>query len=471
MVSEWTKISEQLARLRDKEVRLLQDPQAQPISVTITPDVPSNVATPFSSYHNHQVMLSGAAVSDPSSFLVSPLPEFTSAGLPLTSMNAFPLPDFEDDWEPEDKPKARLNGQSSPSCIAPGHPVSCPCSEVPRFPDMPHFVQSTSQAGPSSSRGRSASFIERPAATAPLAETAPIAVIPEPQSNELPNGPDHIHRARRSSSRGSRHSSRPSSRAPTRSSSPLHRPTSAKSQSRVATPLEESIPSSSKVTAHQSWNNNRLQDLLQDTPLGTSSSLPNMPSHFPSSIRESHHSRKDRSRSPSRQKRQALHPPQLSRDREPSPAADTTSFEPAPVRINPPASYDPNAPVSTASSAAIAIEKAKRERQRAEREAEKDRERRKADKRDRAEQDDRRSLTTSTSERPRIQTSVSGPSSQSAPSTQREPTSIYVGATSTYAPQRMPSHSNRSVPSALRDSFSADKHISKTVPVMNMARV
>ncbi|RDB25733.1 hypothetical protein Hypma_006088 [Hypsizygus marmoreus] len=480
VVSEWTKLSEEIARLRALETSLLErDHCNQRTDVTFTPEVMSDHSAYLTSYHDYQMKLNGAALTNPASFMISPLPEFTSAGLPPTFMNAFPLPDIEEEYKK--KPKAKHRAQpSSFGCTSPEHPVSCPCVEVPRFPDPSEIAQSTT---PYTSHGRNASLINIPAAFDGTMDPAPSGVMSETLPGDRDTG--------RSVSRASRHSSRsrPSSLAPTQPAStqpastqpastqpasPSRRPTSSvKIQSRIPTPHDESMPSTSNAPITmstpqiQSWTNNRLHDLLHDTTSpGTSSSLPNLPSHFISSIRESRHLReKDRSRSPGRRSSYNAPPPQVQQDRaaQPIEASSSSSSEPAPIRVNQPIAYDPaNAPVSTASTAAIAHEKAKRERQRAEQEA------RRAERREREQESRRRTE----SERTRASQASSSSTVPTVKTSQREaaPTYTSTSTSSAYASQRSSGYGSRSGPSALRDTFSADKHSSKTMPALGMAR-
>ncbi|GLB40952.1 putative ring finger domain containing protein [Lyophyllum shimeji] len=500
-VTEWSKLGEQLARLRSTETRIFDDPRVQRSDVATTPEY---VDDTLSSYHDQRMRLSGAALTDSASFLVSPLPQFTGV-FPTSAMNAFPLPDVESDSETQrEEPRYDMPSRSLPDCNARGHPVSCPCVEVPRFPELPRSVQQGNR--PTASRSRSATMI-LPHADGPN-RSAPIP-IPDPYHDNIPNG-DNDYTSRRSSSRTRRHSnrSRPQSRgqgsneASPQQSSPLHIPrSSARTHGRTSGTADEIMPSSSTApvpTTPQpnSYNlkNHRLQDLLQDTPVGTSSSLPNMHIHSPSSSRRDSYNSREKDRSSLSYP--TLHPPMLPQDREHRPAP---SPEPAPSRVNPPAAYDPNAPLSSASSAAKALERARQEREQAEkaerRGKEKEKERERERERERyngvregdqyAENSDRHwrkvSNTSSTYSKSQWTDSAGAAdrSAQSVSSSSRHPSSRDSGplhpSTSDYGSRRSTTSSSHSSTrsagaGSLRGPFSADKYPQQAIPVLSATR-
>jgi len=230
-----------------------------------------------------------------------------------------------------------------------------------------------------------------------------------------------------------------------------------------------------------------------------SSSLPNMSNHFPSSVtRDSYKSfEKHSSRSPSRSRSASLSaslnlPPQTVREIY---SDATVATEPVSVLVKPPSSYEPSSyhssagPVSSASTAAMALEKAQRERLRAERESEW--ERRKGDKgrekpekerekpekeREKSERDRHRVDVDRTRTQP---ASAPGPHTPSSShrealhrdSLHREPTKVYSNNAVPYDYSSHRSHGSRSGSSALRDSYNAHNYTTKAIPVLPTTKV
>lgn len=333
---------------------------------------PTNMSASLDPRH-----LRGAAVPDPDSFLISPLPEFTGA-LPSALDSFVALPDIDDDLEKKCKKFTDFNQQEG-TCSASGHPHSCKCIS---------FTVSTERttSTPLPDQPRTPSYDDRivmedfvepipfpaPATHSGLALTAPKVA-------ELSG-----HRSSRSHSTSSRPSSRSrhSSRAPTRPSSPSLKVSSSSNHGRQTSPSSSTAHLSLPQGRESETLRTRLHDLLQDSPI--SSSLPNLHSgHFPISItRETTTPR----RSP-QEVSQALLPvrtssstPQRPLPTQPSQQRHNSDShlralpsQPASININAPvSSVTPNLPtgrtvISSASAAAMALEKAQRERQRAER--------------------------------------------------------------------------------------------------------
>ncbi|KAF9447363.1 hypothetical protein P691DRAFT_125562 [Macrolepiota fuliginosa MF-IS2] len=364
VVQEWMRLQH--------EVRLLRlPPTPQPEPATPDMDIELDMAKtpqPRPMAELDQTKLRSAAVQDPESYLISPLPQFTGR-LP----DAAVLPD-EDEPRDQSKPKgaatksprrqdSSLSFQSfvlpptpqTPSlkdCGAAGHPWTCNCQE---------FVIFNEGAGKPGSR--------RPSFTNPLptpvSETQPQAPPPTPSgvSHSTPMSPGRLR-----SYTIPTHNSRPPSRAP----SPKPRPTSG--------PRNVYSPSSghSSLQGKETESlKSRLHDLLQDNA-GVSSSLPNMPSsHFPASFaRETPQSTQKAelpSRPPSRSgatplqhRVNPLSPKQSDSERpKVSPPTTTSSMTPP----TPPAPSVPSAPAfSRASNAAMVLEKERKEKKEQERE-------------------------------------------------------------------------------------------------------
>lgn len=316
-----------------------------------------------------QTRLQRAAVRDPESYLISPLPQFTGR-LP----DAVALPDED---EPRDKLKAKSVATKSPrqeesqlafqsfalpptpptpsprKCDAAGHPYTCDCEEFAIFNE--------DVKKPGSRRPSFADPVSTPAIEAHIKVPPP---TPSGESYPTPMSPG---RAR--SHTIPTHTSRPPSRAP----SPKLRPSG--SSRVISSPLSNH---SSLQSGGTESLKSRLHDLLQDNA-GMSSSLPNMSSsHFPASLtRETPQLTQKAelsSRPPSRsgatplqhRVNPLLSPKQGDSERvRNSPQVAASSMAPA----TPSAPPVPPAPVfSRASNAAMAIEKERKEKKEQERE-------------------------------------------------------------------------------------------------------
>jgi hypothetical protein len=443
-MKQWTTLAEKIGGIDLGETQLL-DAQLD-IQAVDTRFLTSDNAYPFN--HNE------AGNSNPDSLLISPLPQFTSI-LPGTFSDLRPLPDVGSDPE-------SLHGQS-PTCASPDHPVTCPCVEVPPFPEMPPSANS--------SRSRSASFIERPPDSSSERNNDLSSLPATPASS----GDRDIlrHRIPRVSSH-----SRPSSRAPSefasRTPSPPRPGSSMQAHSRIPSPSEHSfspsvVPSAPGIS--------RLHELME-RPM-VSSSLPNMSNHFPSSLtRDSHLSHEiHSSRSPSRSRSASLHAlPQpivqrgrgIHSDVVNSTEAASSVFKPSPFN-DAPLYGSPPGPVSSASAAAMVLEKAQREqraRRRAEREQEKQQEREMSEK--------ERETTERGRSRVDIERQVPGhqtAATSSRPPSHREPMKVhsYTTVSSDYFSHR--SHSGRPGSSVPRDTYVAHKHTIKAIPILPTTRV
>ena len=398
-----------------------------------------------------------AGNSNPESVLISPLPQFTSI-LPGTFSDLRPLPDVGNDPE--------AFHEHSPTCTSSDHPVSCSCVEIPPFPEMPSF------AFPS--RSRRPSFIGSPDSGSERDDD-----ISSPATPTTPGNRDTLYyRISRSSSRSRASSrsrppsqlpSRAPSRYPSRAPSPRRSVSSMQAYSRIPSPSEEDFSPSVTPPAPVI---SRLHELMETPSL--SSSLPNMTSYFPSSFtRDSRRSpqRIHGSRSPSRSRSTSLHtPPQpIAQQGRGAYSSAANSTQPIPI-VKPSSSFEPSSgsssgPVSSASTAAMVLERAQREqraRQRAEREHEKHREREKLEKeREKSEREH-----SQVDERPRGHQKTA--SSSQSPS-HREPIKVYSNTPvhSDYSSHR--SHSSRLGSSASRD-YNAHKHMTKAIPVPRTAK-
>lgn len=342
----------------------------------------------FFSPNLDQNKLHGAALKDPNSFLISPLPEFTGR-LPT---EYFPLPDPEDESLAATPSKTDdqeivfpRDDYDQPSCNSTDHSVSWQC-QTPS-PPVPLHIDAIESKTP-----RNLSFIGNSPRWVDFAAPLPPPGTPSGTARTAPRGRDvkDMHRSR-SKSIPSRPTSqsRPSSRPPTRPVSPVpsHKSPTSSSQGRVSTSSREShTPASAHLSIPQGRDGemrNRLHDLLRDS--GASSSLPNMSStHFPSTFNPE----SPPSRPPSRTGSSSSHPAP-SQSTHPKALQHSTSDNYSHLLASSPQSHGPTplttpspglqrVATSTASSAALAIEKAQKERQRAEKEQ--DRERRRAEK-------------------------------------------------------------------------------------------
>ena len=411
-----------------------------------TPEVTQ--PTLFASHREHGIRLRGTASIDPESFVISPLPEFT--GLPLPAVSVLPPPDetfVEESIAQLPGTSSSHRGATRPDTV-----------RAPRSQEMHHVIMPPVQA--SSTSSPSGSF------TGPVAEAGtPPSLMSMPSEHHL------IPSSRSRDSTDVRRSGSHPHRRRSPSRSPSEIPNQRPSPSRDQVPVSEanilSAPPRTGVPQSQgsSLVNHRLQDILQDIPVATSSSLPNM-TYFPSSLaRESRPSReKDKpprsSRSPSPSKSPSSHSSYPKQDRESLQAAEAqVPCESVPVRTKPVVPDLSNAPISTASMAAQAAEKAKQERRRLEQEAE--RERRKGEKaeKEKADHDGRRRAE---SERVRPAAPGTSPLLGVMGSTVHTSSSYqqsYTPASLTYAPQRTPSSTLG------RSSFKTDRHGPRALPI------
>ncbi|KAF9456317.1 hypothetical protein BDZ94DRAFT_403622 [Collybia nuda] len=509
------KLQEEVKRLREAEGLHVSDLRIPMADTRRSPIIEPTLYAPSSSGSDYEMKLSKAAISEPDSFFVSPLPEFSNKGLSTVSMDLFSLPDVV--YEVDNKPHRASSGKD-PICDSKYHPTACRCVQAPPAHEAPHSVMVAST--PNSSRSRGSSIVDRPSASDPSIDRSPIYAAPLVHSSSSFGDDNPRYRPQRTTSRSSRPSSlsRPPSRPPTRPSSPSRRSVSSQQvQNRIPSPMDAATSPRANMTLPQPGqnkvNNPRLHDLLQDSNSATiSSSLPNMTSHFPPVIsRDSHSSRsrdhvdsptRSRSRSISGHRSSLPSPPQV---REAHPA--TVIPDPPPQTTTPPSSsyMNPGTVVSTASNAASLLEKAKKERRREEeerqREREKEQSRREREKardklererdrggreRDKAERErdierDREKVEKEQrreEKRTRERQTSSASSSYPAISAHREqfPTNPYAGAMPVSVPydsQRISttSSSSRSGSGTLRDSYNVHKHTTNALPVLGTTRV
>jgi hypothetical protein len=414
------------------------------------PFLTSDIAQPFN--QNDEV-----TSSDPDSLLISPLPQFTSV-LPRSFSDLKPLPDVGNNFE-------SLYEEFSPRMSA-QPPTFCPRVENSSSPEMSPPAVSSRNRSASVLESYSDSGYERDTDLPSLSSTPPSAV-----NQDIPT-----HRVARSSSRSSGLSthSQSHSRLASRPSSPRRPVLSIQASSRIPSPLERGLSTSVVPPAPVIA---RLHELMEVPSV--SSSLPNMSNHFPSSVtRDSHHSRGLRSsRSPSRSRSTSFNVPTPQGHQQSRGLHSDTASSAQPVSIVvKPLSYDPSSssgPVSSASTAAMALEKAQREqreRQKAEKEQERERRRvdrergevlekeREASERGRSRVDNDRAL--------RHQTSTSA-----SHTPYREHNKVY---SSSPAPLDYPAHriyGSGLGSSAPRDSYSTYKHTTKAIPVPHRAKV
>lgn len=329
--------------------------------------------------------LSRVAISDPNSFLISPLPEFTGR-LPSALESFTALPEFDDNEE-ELVHSFQEGSSKAVQCTANGHPFSCDCVQYPMFPDTqePHSRHTTPEV----------TVNDYMPITQDLAEPTPppsSSPIPPAQGGLTISGSKDRSSSRHSRSRSrSSASQRPSARDQ-RIPSPLLKPmTSSISLGRRALSPGASQSTSSLPTAGDTDTlRNRLHELLQDAP--TSSSLPNTSSsHFPSSLTRQGATPPEASPQP----RPVPPPPQRSIPRQPSPKDVECQPLPHPVSDVPvPALPIGPGRFSSASAAAQAManaQKAEKERQRAAQKEQEREKRRQEKERDRAERERLRS--------------------------------------------------------------------------------
>ncbi|KAF4584969.1 hypothetical protein EYR40_001795 [Pleurotus pulmonarius] len=309
-------------------------------------------------------------------YLISPLPEFTG-GLP-SSLGAFAaLPDVDSgDGEPEEEESTddeSLEEPPSSSCGAEGCPLNCRCVPFPvPAPAMSQRLV-VEKSNPVQDLDSTPGPVRHSFRESLVTEQASTPVVPDRARSGLSlTMPKPYDRSDARSSRTQSFSSQRSSRSrsgsrPPSTKAPASPPTASSSRSS----LGYSIPP--RDTNGQEIDHlRRLHDLLQDT--NVSASLPNMSSaHFMANRTDSNRAT-EISRPPSRSASTSAH----SRPLPPRPdtqVAVSLSTNPLPISVPPSRTSESSQMtvqrpmvVSTASSAALALEKAQKERRDAERE-------------------------------------------------------------------------------------------------------
>lgn len=301
--------------------------------------------------------LKGAAVQNPNSYTVSPLPQFT--GALNTGMSLFmPLPELEeDDGEDGDDDDDEVEENADPS------------------EHLKYGLANKTHPGRSESPSHEFDYGYR--RFFPSSTGSPSSPIPPPGEDYFTNSPNSdLSRTapakERRRSRPSSSSSRPSSTATSSSADVPRALSSPKPQSPYLGSAHDGESSRGHVSMPSGDNDQlrtRLHDLLHDPSL--SSSLPNMtPNHFPASLthRDSHH---DEGYAP----RRTLSEKQITQAG-PSPGPPFVDHSSHPsmshVPVPNPRPLTSNGS-SSASAAAKALEKAKKEQERERRRAEKER--------------------------------------------------------------------------------------------------
>ncbi|KAG5653206.1 hypothetical protein H0H81_001757 [Sphagnurus paluster] len=351
VVAEWMKLCERMSHIRSAELRSFNQSRSRGSAAT-TPEL-WDADADLSAYHAEQMRPSGAAVTDSSTFLVSPLPQFTG-----TFQGTFALPESESEAESRDvfdEPRT--------------------ASPVPHSPERTRSIRSGAHPTTSLSRGGS---IGEPIAAAAPGRSAPIP-IPAPQREAAHGSDKYGQETRRTSS----HSNPPQSR--TRSSgeiSPNPIPVPSPSTRAPSGPARNedttrSSPIPVPAPSQQTYKNPILQELLTDTPSSTSSPLPvttRSPASTRRDSRDSHNSHENRTTPTYVPMHHTLTP----QDREYHPAAISSSTSPPHNGFY---SDKERQPATTASAVAKAMhekakaEKAERERIERERQRERDHER------------------------------------------------------------------------------------------------
>lgn len=370
------------------EVRLLRmPPTPQPVPPTPDMDMDPDMAKtpqPRPLAELDQSKLKEAAVHDPTTYLISPLPQFTGR-----------LPDpveLAEEDESRDRLKAKSTAPkalrqeesqkvfqsfvipptpSSKECGAAGHPYTCDCEEFAIFNED------------NQKRGSRRPSVANPVST-PVIEAKMRAPPPTPSGLSYPTPVMSPGRAR--SHTIPAHNSRPPSCVPSRASSP--KPHLSGGMRDVYSPASGHSNLQNRETESLK---SRLHDLLQDNT-GTSSSLPNMTSsHFPASFtRESPEPAQNvepssrpsscSAATPLQHRVTALMSPKQGESERVRTSPPLTTGYMAPSTPSGPSV--PQAPVfSRASNAAMAIEKERKEKK------EQERERRRLEKEKKSEQE------------------------------------------------------------------------------------
>lgn len=469
------KSQEEVRRLREAAGNYVSELRIPMADTRRSPDLPANFPPTSSSADSFLP----EGFSESGAFLISPLPEFSSGEL---STHMFSLPDVV--YDAEEKPSS---GKDS-ICDSKYHPTACRCAQAPPAPEVPYSVMATSApiAGPSrrheSSIGDRASADRRHAIYSDSPAPSYHSHLPISRSSRPPS------------------ISRSPSRAPTRPSSPSPRPQQSLNRivSEPATSNMNLLHAGQKVGVPR----DRLHDLLQDSnSAALSSSLPNMPIHFPPAIARDTERERARNRvdSPTRSRSSSTsgHRSPLPIPHQPRETRTSTSNLPhnitAPYPPPPPlsSSYHTSNTSTRASDAAVRLEQAKLERRRAEKQKEREKSqhtRQEPDKSDR-EHDKAERERTGTSrgrdreksekmqyrpeEQPR-ERQTSSASSYSIAATRRDHPPVYtapipvpIPVPSTYSAQKGSSTtSSRSSAAALRNSYNAHKHTTNALPVL-----
>ncbi|TFK67212.1 hypothetical protein BDN72DRAFT_112218 [Pluteus cervinus] len=382
MVDCYNVVVSECFRLRE-DVQRLQYPKATvlPDSPPYSTGSPSNGSPTFVSKLATGLDRKGlkdAALADPNSLLISPLPQFTG-GLGLTTENFSTLPDVEEEEESGDGTLGKGGPPMEEPCNAAGHPFSCHCVRFSVF-------------SPDVSRASPAVRSPSPGPVVAGATEASVLCSSAPQSGISLSVPKDSSRQSRSRSHSYTRSESPSKIQDASSPGPSSRTNSPRHKSKKSSGKSSQHPPSPDGGASGSARQNsppsqdpevlrsRLHNIL-NTPM--SISLPNFPvDHFPPTFtaREHKHTQREDiqvlpppsssmsspSRPPSRSG-----PSPVNRSSPPQPAQQSVDCHSLSSDLAPPQpSSTPNPPtrVSSASAAAQAIanaQKAERERQRA----------------------------------------------------------------------------------------------------------
>lgn len=340
VVSECFKLREDVQRLQYPKATVLPDspPYSTGSPSSGSPTFASKLATGLD-----RKGLNDAAVADPTSLLISPLPQFTGRMLPLSELKFADLSEAVAENTPvkpnkEKEPEVQMVADDAP-CRAAGHPFSCHCIHFSVFSDE-------------------ASNPRTPPSQASPAREQVNAEDSAPASHEDSSSRSRSGSFTRSQSRSPRHRSKKSSG---KSSPPMPSPDAAQ----LAGLSQNQDPDTLR---------HRLHDILS-TPL--SISLPNFPvDHFPPTLAREPRQREESppklpSRPPSRSGTSPVHRAQRSSPKSSQPV-DCHNLPSDVHPPLPPLTFIPPAPrLSSASAAAQALanaQKADKERQRMEKE-------------------------------------------------------------------------------------------------------
>ncbi|KAF4607296.1 hypothetical protein EYR38_001357 [Pleurotus pulmonarius] len=370
VVGEWGRLNEELKLLRSGSNLVDPDYHKHAIDRYPVPEFPQLPSRDADSDLDLK-----AKVINPE-YLISPLPEFTG-GLP-SSLGAFAaLPDVDSgDGEPEEEESTddeSLEEPPSSSCGAEGCPLNCRCVPFPvPAPAMSQRLV-VEKSNPVQDLDSTPGPVRHSFRESLVTEQASTPVVPDRARSGLSlTMPKPYDRSDARSSRTQSFSSQRSSRSrsgsrPPSTKAPASPPTASSSRSS----LGYSIPPRD-TNGQETDHLRRLHDLLQDT--NVSASLPNMSSaHFMANRTDSNRAT-EISRPPSRSASTSAH----SRPLPPRPdtqVAVSLSTNPLPISVPPSRTSESSQMtvqrpmvVSTASSAALALEKAQKERRDAERE-------------------------------------------------------------------------------------------------------